>query len=94
MKSLSLKKNLSAKKIKNIHNMINGSEKIKPRINITTKVPSKSQIIVSMSNDNILKFMISSSSHITNLNRAFKNIKSEIVADFICSDQHRLIIKL
>ena len=59
---------------------------------MTTKDSSKRQIIVSMSNDNILKFMISSSSHITNLNRAFKNIKSEIVADFVCSDQHRLII--
>jgi len=56
---------------------------------MTTKGSSKRQIIVSMSNDNILKFMTSSSSHITNLNRAFKNIKSEIVADF---DQHRLII--
>jgi len=56
---------------------------------MTTKGSSKRQIIVSMSNDNILKFITSSSSHITNLNRAFKNIKSEIVADF---DQHRLII--
>jgi len=45
-----------------------------------------------MSNDNILKFMTSSSSHIANLNSIFKNIKSEIVADFICSDQHGLII--
>ena len=36
--------------------------------------------------------MISSGIYIANINRAFKNIKSEIVADFIHSDQYRLII--
>jgi len=45
-----------------------------------------------MSNDNKLKFMISSNLHITNLNRALKNIKSNIIADFVWSDQHGLII--
>ena len=84
--------NLFLKKIKDIHNIINDSGKVKPRINITTKGLSRRQIIVPMSNDDILKFMTSSSSHIANLNSAFKNIKSEIVADFICSDQHGLII--
>ena len=84
--------NLSLKKIQDIHNIINDSGKVKPRINITTKGPSRRQIIVPMSNDNILKFITSSSSHIANLNSIFKNIKSEIVADFICSDQHGLII--
>ena len=53
---------------------------------MTNKGPSRRQIIIPMSNDNISKFIISFSSHITNLNRAFKNIKSEIVADFIYSD--------
>ena len=80
--------NLSAKKIKNIHNTINSSGKVKFRINITTKGPSRrqiirSQIIIPMSNDNKLKFMISSNLHITNLNRALKNIKSNIIADFV-----------
>jgi len=36
--------------------------------------------------------MTSSSLHIANLNRTFKNINSEIVADSIHFDQHRLII--
>jgi len=50
---------LSAKKIKNIHNIINGSGK------------------------NKLKFLSLSNSHITNLNRMLKNIKSVIMADFV-----------
>ena len=37
-----------------------------------------------MSNDNILKFMKESSFHITNINQALKNAKSEILVDFIC----------
>jgi len=45
-----------------------------------------------MGNDNILKSMTSFSTHITNLNKIFKNIKSEIVADFVHSDQYGLII--
>ena len=72
--------------------MINGFGKIKPRISMTTKGPSRRQIIVHMDNDYILNFIKSFGSYITNLNRTFKNIKSEIMADFIQSDQHRIII--
>ena len=84
--------NLSANKIKNIHNTINSSGKIKLRINITTKELSRKQIIISMSNNNKLKFITLSNSHIANLNRALKNIKSDIIADFVWSDQYGLII--
>ena len=38
------------------------------------------------------KFMELSSSHITNLNRALKNIKSEVMEDFIHIDQAGIII--
>jgi len=72
--------NLSAKKIKNIYN---NSGKIKSRINVTTKELFRRQIIILMSNDNKLKFLTSSNSHITNLNRALKNIKLDIMADFV-----------
>jgi len=85
-KILKLKKNfpnLSAKKIKSIHKTINNSGKIKSRINMTTKKPSRRQIIVPMSNNNKLKFMTLSNVHITNLNRVLKNIKSDVMADFI-----------
>jgi len=49
-----------------------------------TKSHSRKQVIISMSNENKAKFMESSNAHITNLNRALKNIKSEVMADFIC----------
>jgi len=45
-----------------------------------------------MNNDNKAKFMKSSSSYITNLNRALKNIKSEVMVDFICIDQAGITI--
>jgi len=59
---------------------------------MTTKNPSKRQIIISMGSANISKFMSISSKHITNINRALKNIKSEILADFVYTDYRSLII--
>jgi len=59
---------------------------------MTTKDPLRKQIIVSMSNDNKAKFMVSSSKHITNFNRLLKNIKSEVMADFAHMDQNSIVI--
>ena len=53
---------------------------------------SRKQVIIPMSNKNKLKFIEVSSTHVTNLNRALKNIKSEVMADFICIDQTGIII--
>ena len=53
---------------------------------MTTKGPSRKQVIVPMSNDNKISFMKDSSTHVTNLNRNLKNIKSEIIVDFICQE--------
>ena len=74
---------LQTKKIKNIQKIINGSGKSKLCINMTTKDPSKKQVIVSMNSENIKKFMGESSSHVSNLNSALKNIKLETVVDFV-----------
>ena len=52
-----------------------------------TKSPSIKQVIIPISNENKVKFMKSSSIHITNFNKVLKNIKSEVMADFICMDQ-------
>ena len=52
-----------------------------------TKGPSRKQITISISNENKTKFIEKSSAHITNLNRILKNIKSEVMVDFVCSDQ-------
>ena len=72
--------------------IINSKGKSKLKLNMTTKGPSRKQVIVSISNDNKAKFIESSSTHITNLNRTLKNIKSEVMADFVCMDQTGIII--
>lgn len=56
------------------------------------KEPLRKQIIVPMSNDNKLKFIEESSVYVTNINRALKNIKSEVMADFVHSDQAGITI--
>ena len=51
---------------------------------------SRKQIIVG--NNNKTKFTASSSEHIANLNRVFKNIKSDVMANFTCMDQISVVI--
>ena len=50
---------------------------------MTTKGPSRKQVIVPMSSDNKIKFMEDSSNYVANLNRALKSIKLEVMVDFI-----------
>ena len=45
-----------------------------------------------MSNNNKAKFIMSLSEHITNIVRSLKNIKSEVMADFIHMDSISIII--
>ena len=92
---LKLKKdypNLLAKKIENIHKIINNSGKPKLKIYITTKGLLRKQIIILMSNENKSKFIASSSKHIVNINRSLKNIKLDVMADYICLEQKCITI--
>lgn len=57
-----------------------------------TKGPSRKQDIIFIGNENKSKFIETSSTHITNLNKVLRNIKSEVMANFICSDQADIII--
>ena len=43
----------------------------------------RKQVIVSINNNNKTIFINDSSAHITNINRALKNIKSEVIVDFV-----------
>jgi len=83
---------LQTSKIDNIHKIINGIGKLKPKVNMMTKGPSRKQMIIPMSNKNKVKFMESSSKYIANLNRALKNIKSDVIANFVCIDQSGITI--
>ena len=53
---------------------------------MTTKGLSRKQVIVLMNSDNKAKSMEESSSHISNLNRALKNIKLEVIVNFVQLD--------
>ena len=82
LKTKKLFPKLQANKIDNIHKIINDGSKSKPKINMIKKESLRKQVIIPMSNDNKTKFIEISSTHITNINRALKNIKSEVIADF------------
>jgi len=49
---------------------------------MTIKSSSLKQIIVPMGKNNINKFIALSSNYITNINRALKNIKLDIMTDY------------
>jgi len=83
---------LQNKKIKLVQEIISSEDKLKPHINMTTKRPSHKQVIVPMSIDNTNKFVKESCIHITNINRTLKNIKSDVIADFICVENKSMII--
>ena len=45
-----------------------------------------------MSTDNTNKFVKNSSVYVTNINKTLKNIKSDIIANFICIENKSMII--
>ena len=48
-----------------------------------TKDPSRKQIIVPMSLGNSNKFMVLYNKYVSNINRILKDIKSDVLANFI-----------
>ena len=77
---------LNTKKIDQINNIVKGNPKPKPRIQMTTRGPSKKQVIVPMSSENNSIFMRNSALHMTNINRYLQNAKSEVLVDYIRSN--------
>ena len=77
---------LNAQKIDQVNNIVNGQNKAKPRIKMTTKGPSRKHVIIPMSDDNISSFMKNSSEHMANINRALRNTKTNVLVDYIQSD--------
>jgi len=59
---------------------------------MTTKRLSQKQVIVLMNSKNANNFMKESSSYVTNINRVLKNIKSEVMANFIHIENSGLVI--
>ena len=57
-----------------------------------TKDLLRKQIIISISTNNMEKVIVQSNIYISNINRLLKDIKLEISANFICSDNKEVII--
>ena len=83
---------LSAQKIDQVINIVNGQSKPKPRIKMTTKGPSRKHIIIPMSSDNISAFLKNSSLNVANINRQLRNAKSDVLVDYIWSDNTGIIV--
>jgi len=90
MNTLKIKETFSKllnKKIDTIQKVINGDNtKPKLRINMTTKGSLHKQIIIPIPNELEIRFTKDSASYIININHILKNIKSNIYADYISSD--------
>jgi len=83
---------LNAKKIDQVNNIVNGQSKPRPRIKMTTKGPSRKQVIIPMSAENISSFMKNSSTNVANINRQLRNVKTDILVDYIRSDSNGISI--
>jgi len=77
---------LNAKKIDQVNNIVKGNLKPKPKIQMTTKGPSRKQVIIPMSKDNIYTFMKNLSLYATNIKRQLHNAKLEVLIDYIQAD--------
>jgi len=83
---------LQNKKIEIVQKIISSIEKPKPKINMITKEPLQKQVIISMNTNSTNSFIKDSSTHIININRALKNIKLNVMADFIYVNNKGIII--
>jgi len=84
---------LAPEKIIKIHNIAQGiSHKSCPKLNMTTKGPSRKQVIIPMSQDNSNIVTSYANEHIFNINRLLKSMKLNVTADFIWSDGIGVII--
>ena len=83
---------LNAKKIDQVNNIVNGQSKPRPHIKMTTKGPSRKHIIIPMSAENVFSFMKNLSTNVANINRQLRNMKTDILVDYIRSDSNRIII--
>lgn len=59
---------------------------------MTTKNISRKQVIVLINNTNKNNFMKESSAHVTNMNKTLKNIKTDVMVDFIQKDLNGITI--
>jgi len=83
---------LQNKKIEQVQKIISGEGKPKPQINMTTKTPSHKQVIIPMNEKNTINFVKNSGAHVSNIDRNLKNIKLDVMANFICIENKGVVI--
>ncbi len=59
---------------------------------MTMKEPFKKQIIIPMGTNNMDRIMVSSNIYVSNMNRLLKDIKLEILINFIQADNKGIIV--
>ena len=59
---------------------------------MTIKSSSRKQVIIPMNANNSEAIILQESTQISNINRLLKGMKSEILADFICSNNKGVVI--
>ena len=82
----------SPKKIVEINNIINKSDSVKQKVNMTTKGPSRKQVFISMSENNTKVIRNNISSYIKSINRSLQEASLNILADFIHLEKLGIII--
>jgi len=83
---------LNANKIDQINSIVHEQNKPKPRIKMTTKGLSRKHIIILMSSDNTASFMKNSSLNVANINRELRKAKTDVLVDYIRSDNMGIAI--
>ena len=59
---------------------------------MTTKGPSRKQVIIPISRDNISSFMKNSSLYVANINRNLRNAKSGVLVDYLHSENSGITV--
>ena len=59
---------------------------------MTTKGPLRKQIIILMSGENVSSFMKNSSLHVANINRNLQNAKSDVLVDYLRSENSGITV--
>ena len=77
---------------KDVKSKNSGEGSKKPRINMTTRGPSRKEVIISMAKHNTELIVNSAHTHISNINKCLKISKSDIVANFIYITNNRIVI--
>ena len=83
---------ISLKKIVEINNIINKLGTVKPKTKMTTKEPSRKQVIIFMSKDNIKIIRSNINFHINSINKSLKKANLNMIVDFINTEKLLIII--